>query len=359
MGLARLVFGVAVVAAVQPRLDGRHTGPGLPPLALQVQAVGLHADAHLVLGHRAVLAAVGVDREPEPVARAEMAQADRPTLRCGRRIAQAMRRAERPRARTVQQPGHAHIAVAAVKGIQMQRPIALPGLQQGRGTAFGIARRGLQARLTLHTLHTLAWNAVVDDIDHAADGAAAVQQGRRAAQHLDAVHRQHLDRHRMVRAQGRSVGGGATVVEDAYPVAIEPPDDGTAGVGTKVAAADAGQAAERLAQAAGAALLQGLAAHDADGAEPLLTPQGVAGDDDFVGLGRLGQRRYGEQAASHQPQAAERKKGRHENLAGQRQTAARSAGRGGASQECETVVLPPGLIQSSVVTEPEKSGVAQ
>ena len=154
--------------------------------------------------------------------------------------------------------------MAAVEGIQMESPIALPGFQQRCAAAFAIACGGLQPGLALDALHPLTGQAVVDHIDHTPDGAAAVEERRRAPQHFDAVYRQDLDRHRVVGTERRGIGGRATVVEDADAVAVQPSDHRTAGVGSKVAATDTGQAVETLTQTGLTTLLQVLAAHHTD-----------------------------------------------------------------------------------------------
>ena len=48
-------------------------------------------------------------------------------------------------------------------------------------------------------------DAVVDDIDHAADGGAAVEQRRRTAQHLDALDEERLNADAVIGADVRGI----------------------------------------------------------------------------------------------------------------------------------------------------------
>ena len=145
---------------------------------------------------------------------------------------------------TCQGNGHRYIARAAGKSIGMQSKTVVAGLQQRGGGAPSVTTAALQVQLARYTTlgikQALLRDAVVDHVDHTTHGAAAVHQCARAAQHFDAVHGDRVGRHGMVVAQARGVHTGAAVLQDAHPVAIEPADDGAAGVGAKVAATDAG-----------------------------------------------------------------------------------------------------------------------
>ncbi len=96
---------------------------------------------------------------------------------------------------------------------------APPRRTSARPPTPSIGARGM--RLSIE----LAWNAVVDRVDDAADRAAAVQQCRRAAQHLDTLDEQRLQRHGVVVAQARRVDRGVTVVEQADAVTVEAAND--------------------------------------------------------------------------------------------------------------------------------------
>ena len=87
----------------------------------------------------------------------------------------------------------------------MQGPALVAGFHQARHAALVIARARLQLGFAQNAAHGLARNAVVDHVHHAAHGAATVLQGGRAAQHFDALGRQHVQWHRVVVAQRRGV----------------------------------------------------------------------------------------------------------------------------------------------------------
>jgi hypothetical protein len=84
------------------------------------------------------------------------------------------------------------------------------------------------------------WDAVVDDVDHAADGGAAVEQRRRTAQYLDALDQEGFDTDAVIGADAGGVKRAYAVVEHANAFAAEAADDRATGAGAEVSAADAG-----------------------------------------------------------------------------------------------------------------------
>ena len=130
----------------------------------------------------------------------------------------------------------------------MQAQTLVAALQHERGRAFAVAAGQAKVRLAGDPFQRLARDAVVDDVDHAPHGAAAVQQGAWAAQHLDAFDADRVGGDRMVEAQAGRVHGGAAIGQDADAVTVQPADDGPAGVGPEVGAAHTGCARERFAQ---------------------------------------------------------------------------------------------------------------
>ena len=166
---------------------------------------------------------------------------------------------------------------------------------QAAGTGFeqrgagGLARGAAQPQFgpAAQAAQRAARNAVVDGVDHAAGGVAAVQQGGRATQHFQPLDHQRVDRHGMVEAEVGRVGRGAAVVQQADAVAVQPADHRSAGLRAEAAGCYAGQAVERVAQRAGAAQGQAVAGqHAAGGGEG--AAQRVAGDHHGVGAGGLG-----------------------------------------------------------------------
>ena len=89
-------------------------------------------------------------------------------------------------------------------------------------------------------------NLAVQHINHPTHGAAAVHQGRWAAQHLDLLGQHGLDTHSMVGAHGGCVVYLRAVGQDAHTGPVHAPDDGTAGPRTEVAGAYAGFTFQRF-----------------------------------------------------------------------------------------------------------------
>jgi hypothetical protein len=159
---------------------------------------------------------------------------------------------------------------------------ALPAFEHRRARA--LARRSAEAHFgaAQQPVQRRARDAVVDRVDHAAGGVAAVQQRGRPAQHLEALDHQRVDRRGMVEAQARRVDRRAAVVEQSDAVAIQSADDRPARLRTEAAGRHAGQARQRVAERAGAGACECVTAKHA-GRRPKLAAQGVAGDDDGGG----------------------------------------------------------------------------
>ena len=138
-------------------------------------------------------------------------------------------------------------------------------------------------------------NLVVEDVDHAAHRAAAVDQRRRTAQHFDLRGQHGLHGDRMVGADGRGIVQFGAVAEDLDARSVHAADDGAARARAEMAGMDAGLGAERFAQRGFAAQHQFLAFKNAGGRGHLAArlTQAAGRDRDFgehafTGLGRHG-----------------------------------------------------------------------
>jgi len=96
-------------------------------------------------------------------------------------------------------------------------------------------------------------DAVVDDVDHTADGGAAVEERGGAAEDLDAVDKKRLDADAVVGADVGGIEGADAVVEHADAFAAEAADERTIRAGTEEGAAHAGGVGERGAEGGGGA----------------------------------------------------------------------------------------------------------
>ena len=124
----------------------------------------------------------------------------------------------------------------------------------------------------------------VDHVDHAAGRAAAIGQRCGAAQDFDALGAQRVAGHGVVRACGRCVDHADAVGENLHALGAEAADDGAARAGAEGGGGDAGQAFERVAEAARHALGDVVAVEHGGGGDQLVAGarRADAGDDDDV-----------------------------------------------------------------------------
>ena len=251
----------------------------------QLQPVALHADADVGFDGDAVVVAVAVHR------RADMAVGVGPgrTDRAGAAVTgavgdlvgfvQGLAIGHRREARRAQ--------VLAFPSGQVDMPVQAVGAafqHRGRGPLLcGAAQPHLGT--AAQALQRLARDAVVQRVDDATGGIAAVQQRGRTAQHLDTLDHQRVDGHRMVEAQVGRVGRRAAVVQQADAVAVQPADHRPAGLRAEIGGRHAGLATEGFAQRAGAAQRQRIAAEHGAGLGQRGAAQRVAGDHDGVAGG--------------------------------------------------------------------------
>ncbi len=129
---------------------------------------------------------------------------------------------------------------AALAGLEREIDHATAGELIGRAAEahFGGAAQGLGGQIGL--------DAVRDDIDHAADGAAAVEQRRGTADDLDALDEKRLHAYGVVGACHRGIERADAVFEQTDPISAQPADDRPAGAGTKRGGVDAGLGRERF-----------------------------------------------------------------------------------------------------------------
>ncbi|MCY1223588.1 hypothetical protein D9M72_357210 [compost metagenome] len=304
-GLAAFDLLVLVVGIAELALDRFEPAGGVAGqvsrLAFQRKAVLPHLQPHVVLGGRAVLiavgAVVGADEAVGPgvgtahraafLLRAGIGQAAIGFgLACGQRIGGAQ-------AVAAGVAGDAQVAGFAREGVGVDGELAVAGLDQRAGVARLVAARGgAGIDCAADAFDRLLRNPVVDHIDHAADGVAAVHQRRRAAHDLDALGHERVHRHGVVIGQRRGVDRGAAVLQHLDAVAVQAADHRPAGIGPEVAGRNPGQLVERVAQRAALAHGQGVAAERRYRRHHVVevAAERVGGDDDFAqrGAGRRG-----------------------------------------------------------------------
>ena len=127
---------------------------------------------------------------------------------------------------------------------------------------------------------------LVDHIDDAADGTAAVGQRGRAAQDFNLLRQHRFGRDGMVGADGRGILHFGAIGQDLHARTIHAADDGAAGAGAEMAGGDAGLAGQGFAQGRFAGAHQFLAFQYAHGRAHVVAAQGQGAGRD--GNGRQG-----------------------------------------------------------------------
>jgi hypothetical protein len=224
-----------VVGGRQLAAQRREEAAEILRLARHGEPVATHADGDVFFGHGAVVVAVAVDARAQVAARRDDRAPDGAAVRLTGGVghvgawlgAAVIQRAVEAR--------HAQIAGLAAERVGMHRKARAACLYHRRAAA--LARRAAQAQLrpARCLLHRRTWDAVVDRVDHAADGAAAVQQRGRAAQHFHALDDERIDGHRVVVAQARCIQRCARVAEHPDAIAVLAADHGAVGVRAKPA----------------------------------------------------------------------------------------------------------------------------
>ena len=267
---------VDVAAGVAQRLQPAFA----QPLGAGVDPTVVHADAHPVVaamavpGRRryAVLVRRVVHRCTEQGIADEHAAAQR--AGCRLRIAvvepaAAVARVDQPellfhRCVVDGAAGDAAVAAVAAEHAAVQRKQRVPAVEaQGMhalGTIAVEARvEGSADQATWHA----GRNAFVADVDHPADGAAAVPDGGRATQDADAFGQRRIGSRSVVGTEGGGVMRTAAVVQHLHACAAQPADHRQTDAGAEGGVVHAGFFTQGVAQRARLAVAQRLAAQRA------------------------------------------------------------------------------------------------
>ncbi len=122
-------------------------------------------------------------------------------------------------------------------------------------------------------------DAVVEGVDHAADGVTAIQQGGRAADDFDAIDRHRVQGHGVVVGQRRGIQGADAVAQNADAVAVQAANDRSAGARAEPGRGDTGLLVQGFTEAAVLLLQQVVAFEHGAGSRQLAVAQRVGGDD--------------------------------------------------------------------------------
>ncbi|EFF49516.1 hypothetical protein XAUC_00820 [Xanthomonas citri pv. aurantifolii str. ICPB 10535] len=178
------------------------------------------------------------------------------------------------------------VVLVAIYAVGMDRqPAAIAGVDAEHvGVAVLVAAVEAHFGAAAEAVHRGLGDAPVDHVDHAADGAGAVQQRRWTLQHFDLVGQERLDCRGMVLADGGHVLGRQAVAQYCHARAVQAADDRPAHAGPEVGTLYAGQAGHGFAQAGTAHLVQTLAGQHFHRATQLTgrIPQRAGGDHHLV-----------------------------------------------------------------------------
>ena len=213
--------------------------------AVQMIAVGVAAFKAVVVPRQAVLGRLA------RVGRAQVAALAHPRQPHAARVGAVEAARHLAGGLALRRPALAHAVVARVAGhaLHMHRQVARTAGQRESTRPLTSAGVGTQLGAAfVPFLRNGRGHLAIEHIDHAAHGAVAIHQGRGAAQHFDLRGQHGLGHHGVVGADGGGIVQLGTVAEHAHTRAVHAANDGAAGPGAKVAAGDAGLAAQRLAQ---------------------------------------------------------------------------------------------------------------
>ena len=258
-------FLLLVVAVTNTQACQLEAGKRVAQLTAKVPALLLHIDIRHCTMFFIMVMAVGMLVGQQPVAIV--------LLRVGRAEITALAN------ETGAQGEAVSVVVEAFLPVRRTGNLVLVGLTLGAlGTHRKITAAGGNAKYTgafigdavgtqlqlafIAFLRYVGRHLAVNDIDHASNGSAAIQQGRRPFQHFDSFGQQRLADHRMIRADGRGVEQLHAVAQHLHPRPIEATNDRPRDTGTETAGVHARQALQRFPQRRLSAHHQLLPFHD-------------------------------------------------------------------------------------------------
>ena len=216
--------------------------------------------------------------------------------------------------------GNVVVLGAALEGVQMPGEAAAAAVEaQGAVQSVAVVR-AQQSEPAVGGLRHAVGDAPGLHVHHAADGAAAVEQGARPFQHFDALGQERLHRDGVIAAGDGYVHDVDAILHQAHAGSAHAVDHGAADGGAVVRVVDAGLAPDGGAHAGGDGAGQIVVREDRGGLRKPVLGQGMGGDHDLFdgrgvlvrGFGRAGrgcaggQRRSGgEGGCDRKPAAAQ------------------------------------------------------
>ncbi len=200
----------------------------------------LHADAHIFFGGGAVVGVVVAVRQSCIAVIPGVGATDRATVLATVTVVQAVLAAvvvgvfSGALTTAVGMAGNAQVVELAGTGVQMQGEGAVAGFQLAGAAAGGVGAAVAQLTGAVNAFDGFGGNAVVEAVDHAANGISTVEQRCRAANDFNTVGVDRVQRYGVVVGQRGSVQCAHAVTQHADTVAIQAADDRPAGAGSEV-----------------------------------------------------------------------------------------------------------------------------
>ena len=231
------VCSYSVCAELEPQAG---EGADIVDARAHFGAALVHVDAHaafVLRARNAVERGIQARARAEVTARSDPRTPERGAVGADRRAGQ---RADR----------RVGVAGFAMHRVGMQREVVRAAVHAHHARAFVVHRARAQFGAALQRLVGQRFrHAAIDDVDRAADRAAAVKQRRRALQHFDLVGEEGFDRHRVVGADRRDVARAQAIAQHLHARAVEAAHDRPADAGPEVGGLHARQLADGFARA--------------------------------------------------------------------------------------------------------------
>lgn len=164
-------------------------------------------------------------------------------------------------------------------GVQVQSELTVASLEFAGAAARGVGAAVTQLTGTVDAVDGLGRDAIVEGVDHPADGAAAIEQGCRAANDFNALDVDRVQWYCVIVRQRRSIQRADTITQNADAVAVLTANDRPARARTKVRRRDAGLLVQGFAKAALRLQREVVAAEHGRRRSQCLAAKWIAGDD--------------------------------------------------------------------------------
>src|ERR1051325_9403256 len=217
-------LGLVVIRVTEAQLVAAEEALAAVKLRAEIPLPVAHVDAH---GLIRLVPRPGVGDAVVRVV-AAVGEAEIPGLAHERRAGRAARRID---VAVEQFPdGRVVVAGLAPAVVAVPREHAGSAAERQRAVPLVAVRRAAQIDRAAHRLAgARRWNAIVEHVDDAANGIAAVEERRRTAHDLDALRVHGIDGDVVILTDVRRVAGADAVFENADAIAAEAADDRPAG----------------------------------------------------------------------------------------------------------------------------------